>query len=315
MSAILFGVTIPTEQVAVAILALVTAALLFNIKRYFARQPHPRGYVRTGEETKYPTAREISQKNVRVKQESMFTGGVKPEVIARWEVEFFELTRQMTAQIDTKMSALSALSIDAAKICQRMEILLERLDKAIANPTARPMLSQTPISTEENSPLYSGNLRESSSNELPDTSVSSSPLESKQEKKALFPRLSSLSGLEFSDYGDLASLGADIFTETPLETKTYNKTKGERSFPESSLPTYSPIHTSANPLSGGMQPPPLNRPSLELKPQYPNTVQPPRSGATLGELLLQEKNHDQTAKSRSIPHSQRTASGAEHFFR
>ena len=117
MSVILLGV-IPTERIAVAILALITATLLFNIKKYFARQPpERRRSLHTNEEGKYLTTREIretSQKNAQIKRESTFAGGYKPESIAQWEVEFFELTRQMTAQIDTKMSALSTLSVDAA---------------------------------------------------------------------------------------------------------------------------------------------------------------------------------------------------------
>jgi len=256
MSVLLFGAAIPTDRIAVVILALVTAVLLFRIKKYFARQqPAKIGFAKPGEES-------VSQKNAQVKREPTFAGGHKPETIARWEIEFFELTRQMSAQIDTKMSALSTLSIDAARICQRMETLLERLEKAVANPAeripvtppTRPVPSQLPTST--------GNVRDDFPPSSPPAShISAAPLESKQEKKTLFPRLSSLSGLEFSDYEELASIGADLFTETPLESK---------------------------PLKSGTQ-------SLRS-----TAVEVSQSDFSLGELLLQERDRDQAARLQSV---------------
>ena len=260
MSVILFG-ALPTEQIAVAGLALITAALLFNIKKYFARQsPGRKQNVKSG-----VTAREIAQKNAQIKKESTFAGGYKPESIAQWEVEFFELTRQMTAQIDTKMSALSTLSVDAGKICQRMETLLERLEKAI-------QASTTPITRPDFPP-----------SSLPISAFPPTPSESTQEKKTLFPRLSSLSGLEFSDYDDLTALGADLFADAPLGAKTYD---------QSGLSA----KLSLGDWSSSPQPTPSPQ---EFKPQYPNSAELPYD-RTLGELLLQEKQ-TQAAKRQPVP--------------
>jgi len=266
MSVILFG-ALPTEQIAVGILALITAALLFNIKKYFARQsPMRKQHIKLGEEAK--TAREMAQKNAQIKPGPTFTGNYKPEMIAHWEVEFFELTRQMTAQIDTKMSALSTLSVDAAKICQRMETLLERLERVLQTPTTHPTLSpQSSISA------ISENFHDFSP--IPSPASAFSPqLEPTQEKKTLFPRLSSLSGLEFSDYDDLTALGAELFADIP-GTKTYDQGSAKLSFKDWSSP------------------PPVSPPQ-EFKPQYPNSVELPQD-RTLGELLLQEKQN-QAAK-------------------
>jgi len=277
MSVILFG-ALPREQIAVGILALITAALLFNIKKYFARQsPERKRSIKAGEEAKFLTAREMAQKNAQVKSEPTFAGGYKPEKIAHWEVEFFELTRQMTAQIDTKMSALSILSVDAAKICQRMETLLERLEKAIQAPVTsatHPVSSQpSPIST------ISENFHDFPPGSPPVSAFSSLP-ETRPEKKTIFPRLSSLSGLEFSDYDDLTALGADLFTDTPLGAKTYNPGSAKHSLRDWSSP----------------QPVP---PPQEFKPQYPNSAELPQD-RTLGELLLQEKQN-QAAKRQPVP--------------
>jgi len=253
---------IPTEQIAVAALALITAALLFNIKKYFARQsPERKQNIKPGEEAKYLTAREISQKNAQFKPGPTFTGGYKPETIAHWEVEFFELTRQMTAQIDTKMAALSTLSVDAAKICQRMEILLERLEKAIQAPTIPTTHPDFPPSS-------------------PPVSTFSSLSEPKEEKKTLFPRLSSLPGLEFSDYDDLTALGADLFVNAPMNPSSTSAKLFLRDWPTPQSP----------------QPAPLPQ---EFKPQYPNSAELPQDH-TLGELLLREKQN-QAVKFQAVP--------------
>ncbi|MCL2304500.1 MAG: hypothetical protein FWC43_04075, partial [Planctomycetaceae bacterium] len=258
MDVILFGATIPTDKIAVAALALITAALLFNVKKYFARRsPAGKRCIKPGEEPKYMTSREMAQKNAKIKPEPTFTGAYKPEKISQWEVEFFELTRQMTAQIDTKMSALSVLSIDAAKICERMETLLERLERATQATVGPPVRPVPPSSTSfGESVRRSGNFRDFPPVTPPSSTVSPLSSESSQEKKTLFPRLSSLSGLEFSDNDDLLSLGKDLFPET------------------------------ANPMNSS------TKYSLR-EPQNDSTDR------TLGELLLQEKQQNQTAKPQS----------------
>ena len=303
MGVILFGATIPYQQVAAAVIALITAVLLFNVKKYFARPStaQKRG-IKPGEEPKYMTAREMAQKNAQIKPEPTFTGAYKPEKIAQWEVEFFELTRQMTAQIDMKMSALSALSQDAARVCQRMEILLERLENAIANsmekvdkiekipinPPVRPFSPQFPPSVAEPVNRFD-HFQEFPPNSAlsPSFAAPPVPLEPGPEKKTLFPRLSSLMGsLEFSDNDDLATLGADLFAEDPLEPKVldpkvYGKLKETKSFQEKPV--------SSPPALMDWQP---TRPVQELEPQNDHT---------LGELLLREKHQNQAVKQQSVP--------------
>ncbi len=279
-SVILFG-AIPADKIAVAVLALITAALLFNLKKYFARQsPAKKGCPRSANDAEYLTSREIAAKNAQIKPSPTFTGVPKPEMIAHWEVEFFELTRQMTAQIDMKMSALSNLSKDASRICQRMETLLDRLDKTIAAP------SETPLPRPEETLRYSRNSPEPMVSSAPPAppippispvaSLSPSP-EPVREKKSLFPRLSTLPGLNFTDdFDDLAAIGADLLPEKP-----YGKSQPEQALSE-------------------FRRSPSLRPIQEFRPQRPNSAPPP-ADHTLGELLLQEKSQNQSAKLQPIP--------------
>ena len=317
---ILFG-TIPTDKIAVAVLALITATLLFNVKKYFARQTSAKKVRHKGsDDYKYMTAREMAQKNAQIKPEPTFTGTHKPEMIARWEVEFFELTRQMSAQIDTKMSALSTLSQDAVRVCQRMESLLERLETTI---TAQDIIAQVPAVSDiplrqaehqKETILPISNHRQNPRNNeppIPAAAQTPPPPHAFAEKKTLFPRLASLSGLNFSDYDDLAAIGADIFAEDlssePLKKEAAKRPTLERTpFESQALERSFSERNGEEKLNftgalSSMQSQQMPRSNYELKPHYPNGPEKPQLDRTLGELLLQEKNQDQAAKLQSVP--------------
>ena len=327
---ILLG-AIPTDKIAVAVLALITAALLFNIKKYFARQTSAKKVRHKGDsDYKYMTAREMAQKNAQIKPEPTFTGTHKPEMIARWEVEFFELTRQMSAQIDTKMSALSALSQDAGRVCQRMELLLERLETTIAaqdtiaQPTTAYGFPSRQVEFREETILPSSNPRQNSRNS--ERSLSAAPQtpppphifaetspavrsDAHSEKKTLFPRLASLSGLNFTDYDDLAAIGADLFAENlsseplkkeaakrpTLERTPFESQALEKSFSEKKGLDKLNFTDSLSSTQSQRSP----RSNYELKPHYPNAPEKQQYDQTLGELLLQEKSQDQLTKMQS----------------
>ena len=56
-----------------------------------------------------------------------FIGGVQGYA-ARWEAEIHQLGRQIIGQIDSKMAALQAITIDANRTANRLEILVEHLE-------------------------------------------------------------------------------------------------------------------------------------------------------------------------------------------
>ena len=329
---ILLG-AIPTDKIAVAVLALITAALLFNIKKYFARQTSAKKVRHKGDsDYKYMTAREMAKKNAQIKPEPTFTGTHKPEPIARWEVEFFELTRQMSAQIDTKMSALSTLSQDAARVCQRMELLLERLETVITTQDAIAQTRKVPdvpsrqSELQEETILPISNPRQNSrSNEQPLSASPQTPppphifaetspaarSDAHSEKKTLFPRLASLPGLNFKDYDDLTAIGADLFAadlsseplkkeaakRPTLERIPFESQALERSFSEKKGLEKLNLTGSLSSTQSQQAP----RSNYELKPHYPNAPEKSRHDQTLGELLLQEKSREQSAKLQSVP--------------
>lgn len=57
-----------------------------------------------------------------------FTGSVHG-IAAKWEAEIHQLGRQIIGQIDSKMSALQAITMDANRTANRLEILVEHLEQ------------------------------------------------------------------------------------------------------------------------------------------------------------------------------------------
>lgn len=57
-----------------------------------------------------------------------FTGNIQG-VAAKWEVEIHTLGRQIIGQIDSKMSALQSITLDANRTANRLEILVEHLEQ------------------------------------------------------------------------------------------------------------------------------------------------------------------------------------------
>ena len=57
-----------------------------------------------------------------------FTGNIQG-IAAKWEVEIHKLGRQIIGQIDSKMSALQTITLDANRTANRLEILVEHLEQ------------------------------------------------------------------------------------------------------------------------------------------------------------------------------------------
>ena len=57
-----------------------------------------------------------------------FTGNIQG-VAAKWESEIHKLGRQIIGQIDSKMAALQAITLDANRTANRLEILVEHLEQ------------------------------------------------------------------------------------------------------------------------------------------------------------------------------------------
>ena len=57
-----------------------------------------------------------------------FAGNIRGQA-ARWEAEIHQLGRQIIGQIDSKMAALQAITLDANRTANRLEILVEHLEQ------------------------------------------------------------------------------------------------------------------------------------------------------------------------------------------
>lgn len=90
-----------------AVLLAVSGLLLFRTQRHFARQAHtPRS-----EDRPPNLSREPSEP--------------APTWMERWEVEMHQLARELSARLDSKMSALQHLTRDADRAAARLEAALK----------------------------------------------------------------------------------------------------------------------------------------------------------------------------------------------
>jgi hypothetical protein len=60
-----------------------------------------------------------------------FSDGRLPANLAEWEVQMHETARQLSAQLDAKLSLLQALIADAERVAARLENALERAHRAL----------------------------------------------------------------------------------------------------------------------------------------------------------------------------------------
>lgn len=120
----MFGV--PSETIGFVGIIIAAIILWINLKKVFAR---PDKSSKSGQNRRRIPPREMVRMYAEQEEEIRFKGDEKPTVIAKWESEFFELTRQMNAQIDTKMSVLSQMMNEANRTCQRLNIIMEQLEQ------------------------------------------------------------------------------------------------------------------------------------------------------------------------------------------
>jgi len=69
-----------------------------------------------------------------------------PEAMTRWEVEMYDTARELSAQLDNKMSALQALIREADRAAARLEAALDKTGAQAATP---PTASRPPVSRDE----------------------------------------------------------------------------------------------------------------------------------------------------------------------
>ena len=77
--------------------------------------------------------------------DSTFTAGVTPRSIAKWETEIHQIGRQMIGQLDSKSVVLQALTREANRAANRLEILIDHLETLLKNSTT----SQTPATASD----------------------------------------------------------------------------------------------------------------------------------------------------------------------
>lgn len=273
-------------------------------------------------------SRENVQKNAQMKRDASFTGAVKPKAVANWEVEFFELTRQMTAQINTKMTALTTLIHDANRVSQRIEILVGRLDVLLkeehSHETLLPKKAENPL--EIRNPTIPPLSPSNSGLEPPQSlSVPANPAgdafefrdKAPQSDSPKVSRIAPIPDLGYSDdLQSLAALKVELFSEIekefpslPEPLESHYKIPAKTSSSESLAPRWN----ATNPKSDSIDFDSLNRETLNpgtFSQRTLNRMNPEKTGdsnpenrpsKTLGELLLQEHNQIQTPKPREVP--------------
>lgn len=82
-----------------------------------------------------------------------FSGTAAPRQIAKWETEIHQIGRQMIGQLDSKMVALQTLTLEANRTANRLELLVEHLERLAAVsgsvPTLASKAQMSPQSEEE----------------------------------------------------------------------------------------------------------------------------------------------------------------------
>lgn len=63
--------------------------------------------------------------------DATFTGSASPKNLAKWEAEIHQIGRQMIGQIDSKMVALQVLTLEANRVANRLEILVDHLENLV----------------------------------------------------------------------------------------------------------------------------------------------------------------------------------------
>lgn len=97
------------------------------------REAERRRQAQLGEEAKARQAaasRNLAERVPRPEPyDATFAGGPTPQNIARWEAEIHQIGREMIGRIDSKMVALQTLTLEANRAANRLEILVEHLER------------------------------------------------------------------------------------------------------------------------------------------------------------------------------------------
>jgi hypothetical protein len=110
----------PVTMLFIAAVALVTWLLLSRSQRYFSQQRHQE-----------PSSRPSPIAGFEKRGHNLDVS----EAAARWEVQMYDTARELSAQLDSKMSALQALIADADRAAARLEAALG------SHPPAIPRVS------------------------------------------------------------------------------------------------------------------------------------------------------------------------------
>ena len=123
----LFAEFTQVTLVFIAAVAVVTWILLMRSHRYFARQ-----------QQNEPASSRWTTKSTAEEPRHHLDA---PQAAARWEVQMHDTARELSAQLDSKMSALQALIADADQAAARLEAALARTSGTAPEadrPAARP---------------------------------------------------------------------------------------------------------------------------------------------------------------------------------
>ena len=118
---LLFAETGPWTMLFLAGLMLISWVLLRRTQRYYSRNRPSE----TPPEYRLQPPREPAGLSLN-----------EPETAARWEVQLHETARELSAQLDSKMSALQALILDADRAAARLEAAMGKAGSPAESPRA-----------------------------------------------------------------------------------------------------------------------------------------------------------------------------------
>ncbi len=123
---------------ALVALAVAAALLMFRSSRYYARQrreeaarsggmSHARVGMSASDLTHMPT-QASSTAPEQAAAHGVASSSEGPKEAGGWEVRMYDTARELSAQLDSKMSALRALAAEADRAAARLEAALQRSD-------------------------------------------------------------------------------------------------------------------------------------------------------------------------------------------
>lgn len=135
-----------------------------------AREAEARRQREMGQDVKKSEARSSLGSRVPLPKpvDTTFTGAASPHNIARWETEMHEIGRQVMGKIDSKMIALQTLTAESNRAANRLELLLEQIERILQHmKNAQTVTQEFETDPEVPAPPQGENAENSENREVP----------------------------------------------------------------------------------------------------------------------------------------------------